>query len=85
MDYGAFGVMSNTVCPEAILTPATSKHAKRIGKTLDEVEKDIVDSLFIKRLGTPKDVALNIVFLLSDESSYITGSNIQVDGGALAQ
>jgi NAD(P)-dependent dehydrogenase (short-subunit alcohol dehydrogenase family) len=42
------------------------------------------DSLLIKRLGSPEDIAPAAVFLASDEASWVTGTNITVDGGFTA-
>jgi NAD(P)-dependent dehydrogenase (short-subunit alcohol dehydrogenase family) len=38
----------------------------------------------MKRMGLPKDISPTVAFLLSDESSYITGQNIAIDGGLTA-
>ena len=46
-------------------------------------QKSLIDSIPLKRLGKPKEVAELVMFLLSKKSSYITGQSIVVDGGAL--
>ena len=43
--------------------------------------EDLVDDVALKRSGTPDEVAKLIAFLLSDESTYITGASISIDGG----
>ncbi len=83
-DYGEFSIRSNTVCPGTIETPVTGKHAASLGLSLDEFKKETCKELFIKRLGTPEDVANCCVFLLSDESTYVTGTHLMVDGGNTA-
>ena len=49
----------------------------------DEVKAEIEKTIPVKRMGTPKDVANVVKFLVSDDSSYITGQVINVDGGML--
>ncbi len=49
----------------------------------EEVKEEIGKNIPLKRIGTPKDVANVVKFLASDESSYITGQVINVDGGML--
>lgn len=66
-------IRCNTVCPGTILTPATSLHAASLGQTLERLTLATTAELALKRLGTPDDVANCVVFLLSDESSYVTG------------
>jgi len=50
----------------------------------DEEKKYWVDRTLLKRVDRPKDIADAILFLASDEASYITGATLQVDGGAVA-
>jgi len=69
-DFGPFGVRVNAVAPgeveTSILSPGTDK---------------IVEKLPLRRLGQPEEVAATIFFLCSDQSSYITGTEIEVNGG----
>lgn len=69
-DFGPLGVRVNAIAPgeieTAILSPGTDK---------------IVDGLPMRRLGQPREVADAIWFLCSDQSSYISGAEIQVNGG----
>jgi cyclopentanol dehydrogenase len=51
----------------------------------DERLNQVIAQIPLKRLGKPEEVANVILFLASDESSYITGSEILVDGGAQAK
>jgi NAD(P)-dependent dehydrogenase (short-subunit alcohol dehydrogenase family) len=73
-DYGANNIRCNAICPGAITTrispPAGSELLERqIGKT------------FLGRVGEPVEVANAALFLASDESSYVTGAVLTVDGG----
>ena len=64
----------NCIAPGFIETPMTEK--------LDDKRKDaILNSIPINRIGTPKDLSSAIIFLASQESSYITGQTIHINGG----
>lgn len=76
-DYGEFGVRCNAVSPGATLTPAVEP----LFDTMPEVMQGLIDKSIVPRLGTPKDIGDAFVFLASDESSYITGQDLLVDGG----
>jgi len=76
LDYGSKGIRCNTVCPGTIFTPATSLHAKKLGIPLEELTLQTCEKLCIKRLGTTRDVANCVSFLLSDASAYVTGSSL---------
>ena len=84
LDNGPFGIRSNCVSPGTIDTPITKKHAAIIGTTYEELAKSSIATHCLKRLGSTKDVANAVLFLASDESSFITGANLTVDGGFTA-
>lgn len=67
-------ILVNTVAPGVILTDMMNKFS-------EEELKDIKEQIPLQRFGTPEDVANVVYFLSSDESSYITGQVISVDGG----
>lgn len=77
-DYAADGIVCNAVAPGKILT----------GKTGRAVDADILAYSEARtpwpRLGRPLDVANAVLFLASDEATYITGENLMVDGGWMA-
>lgn len=81
LDLGPERIRVNAVCPGTIDTPATTTHAKRLKITKTELTEMQCKSHFIKRLGSTLDCAYAVLFLASDESSFITGSSIMVDGG----
>jgi NAD(P)-dependent dehydrogenase (short-subunit alcohol dehydrogenase family) len=77
LEYGPEGIRSNTICPGAILTPM-------IQPLYDEDPARAVrmaNRTPLRRLGTPEDVSSACQFLLSDDASFITGTDIVVDGG----
>lgn len=70
------GILVNAVAPGFIETSMTEV-------LKEEVKEEIAKSIPLKRMGTSEDVANVVKFLSSDDSSYITGQVIQVDGGML--
>jgi NAD(P)-dependent dehydrogenase (short-subunit alcohol dehydrogenase family) len=84
MDLAQYGIRVNCVCPGTILTPASIGHMEKIGASLDQFKAEEGAKTLLKRLGEPEEVASAILFLVSDEASYITGTSLMVDGGYTA-
>lgn len=82
MDLAPDGIRVNCVCPGSIHTPATEKHIAFEGVGRDEFLAQAADESLLKRLGTSEEVAYAALFLASDEASFVTGTQIVVDGGA---
>ncbi len=81
LEYSSKGIRVNTVAPAFIETPMLDN----AGLTSDPgVKQSIVDLHPIGRLGTPREVADAIIWLMSDEASFITGHTLLVDGGYTA-
>jgi NAD(P)-dependent dehydrogenase (short-subunit alcohol dehydrogenase family) len=76
--YGRYGIRANTVSPGAIHTPAFDRLCP------PAVIAELAKHSLIERIGEPEDVANAVLFLASDESAYVTGHVIPVDGGQLA-
>jgi 3-oxoacyl-[acyl-carrier protein] reductase len=73
---GPFGINVNAVAPHAIITPMM--------EYWDETRREQMrQELPVRRLGTPEDVAGPVLFLVSDEASFITGQVININGGYL--
>jgi len=72
----AYGIHVNGVAPHAIETEMSAEWSP-------EKRKALVDAIPLKRLGRPEDVAEAVLFLASDQASFITGEILDVNGGAL--
>jgi NAD(P)-dependent dehydrogenase (short-subunit alcohol dehydrogenase family) len=70
----------NAVAPGPIATPIISRTGAP-QNVLDEINKGLIATVPMKRLGTPEEVAGAVAFLASSDASYITGVEIDVDGG----
>jgi len=70
----------NTVAPGPILTPIFGRTGLP-KEAFDEFAKEIVAKVPMKRFGQPEEVAAAVAFLASQDASYITGVEINVDGG----
>ena len=79
VEYGSYGIRSNSICPGLIKTDMTAD-LMNDETLMQEWSKEYP----IGRFGKPEDVANACLFLASDESSFITGTVIPVDGGFTA-
>jgi len=77
IEFAPLGITVNAVAPGAIDTPM-------IGEVTEEFLSEIKLRVPLKRIGKPEEVSAAVVFLASDEASYITGATFYVDGGWLA-
>lgn len=75
------GIRVNAVSPGPIDTPEGFARTGLPKEALDEFVKDIVGRVPMKRIGQPSEVASTVAFLASKDASYITGVEINVDGG----
>jgi NAD(P)-dependent dehydrogenase (short-subunit alcohol dehydrogenase family) len=70
----------NAVAPGPIATPIVSRTGAP-QTVIDEITKSLIATVPMKRLGTPEEVAATVAFLASSDASYVTGVEIDVDGG----
>jgi len=79
VEYGPHGIRSNAICPGIIETNMTAAIRRD-----NQLEKNLLKGYPLGRFGLPEDVANACLFLASDQSSFITGINLPVDGGYTA-
>ena len=79
LQYASYGVRANAICPGMVRTPMSYVDRPR---PFDEIVDEVVQQNYpIKRVAVPEDIAKAALFLVSDDSSYITGQDLFVDGG----
>jgi len=85
LDYGPLGIRINCVCPGAIETPRFRGFPPRptLGEGMtDEQRKTMgASNKALLRMGRPEEIAYGVLFLVSDEASFVTGHALVVDGG----
>jgi NAD(P)-dependent dehydrogenase (short-subunit alcohol dehydrogenase family) len=84
LDHGPQGVRVNAVCPGDTDTPMERADAQSKGWSWDEYVRWASEGRPIPRMGSPEEVAKAVLFLAGDESSFITGAALPVDGGGVA-
>jgi meso-butanediol dehydrogenase/(S,S)-butanediol dehydrogenase/diacetyl reductase len=80
IEYARKGIRCNAVCPGAILTPPILKSRSANPDLAAKTERAIP----MGRYGEPVEIANVVVFLASDEASYVNGTTIVADGGLMA-
>jgi 3(or 17)beta-hydroxysteroid dehydrogenase len=86
LEYAADGIRVNAVCPAGVKTPiwrATDmwKNLERKHRSEERIWKALGEDSPLGRFAEPQEVAACILFLVSDESSYVSGSELVIDGG----
>jgi NAD(P)-dependent dehydrogenase (short-subunit alcohol dehydrogenase family) len=80
VQYSGEGIRVNAVFPGYVESPMT-----RDWHAVPEVRRDRTAQTLLGRLGRPEDIAWGVVFLAADESAYVTGSELVIDGGVTAR
>lgn len=82
VEWAPLGINVNAIAPGAIDTPMVREPGKEMaGEAMEEIARRVP----LKRIGRPEEVSAAVVFLASEEASYVTGATFYVDGGWLAQ
>jgi len=84
MDLSRYNIRVNCVCPGTIRTAATDRHLAKTGMPEAEFVAKHAPLHLLNRIGQPREVAYAILFLASDEASFITAAALMVDGGYIA-
>ena len=75
------GVRVNAVCPGSTLTNFHIKRGQAAGKTVEQLKTERQATSLLARWAAPEEIAWPIIWLASDEASFITGATLMVDGG----
>lgn len=82
LEYVDSNIRINSVCPGIIQTPGLDRTFNKVpGFSFEDVQKWGISQIPMKRFGQPEEVAKAVLWLLSDESSYLTGHSLIIDGG----
>jgi len=84
VEEAANRIRVNWVCPGPTITPFHIGRAKAKGQTEKELRESGAKHSLLKRWAEPREIAYPILFLASDEASYVTGTALVVDGGVSA-
>lgn len=89
IDYAPFNIRVNCVCPGTIETPllegAVKRYAAISGLDNESIYEGLQKAQPLGRIGQPSEIATAVAFLLSEESSFMTGTLMSVDGGYICQ
>jgi 2-keto-3-deoxy-L-fuconate dehydrogenase len=80
-DYARHGIRCNAVCPGTVETPSLKERVASLDGPADVVFRSFVDRQPPGRLGRSDEIAALAVYLASDESAFMTGSALIIDGG----
>lgn len=79
-----YGIRVNSVHPGYVLTPMVQQGLDNLGDEAEAVRQRLMEHIPMGRMGEPNDIANGILFLASDESSFMTGAELVIDGGYTA-
>lgn len=83
IDHGPHGIRVNCVCPGDVMTPMLPDDAKKRGMDWDDYARGAAKRP-LGRIGTAEEIADAVLYLASDDSSFVTGTALVVDGGGVA-
>ena len=81
LEYAKSGIRVNSICPGVIQTPMIERFTH--GEA--QIQRQLIDGEPLGRVGQPEEVATAALWLCSDQSSFVTGHALAVDGGWVAQ
>lgn len=86
-ELGPYGITVNNILPGSIetkrLNSLMESKAIKTNKTFDQIQAESIETIPLRRIGSPEDMANAALFLASEKASYITGVSLPVDGGRL--
>jgi NAD(P)-dependent dehydrogenase (short-subunit alcohol dehydrogenase family) len=83
--YAKEGIRVNSIHPGYIWTPLVADLAERSDTSVEDFRADLASRHPVGRVGDPEDIAWGVVYLASDESKFVTGGELVIDGGYTAR
>ena len=83
MELGKYKIRVNILCPGATETPMLRKDISN-HRDPEKLEKEMLSHYPLERFGTAEEIAYGALYLISDESSFVTGTTLVIDGGNTA-
>ncbi|MDT0442615.1 3-oxoacyl-ACP reductase FabG [Streptomyces johnsoniae] len=83
IELGKFGITANAVAPGFIVTDMTAQTAARVGVGFEDFQQAAADSIPVRRVGRPEDVAGAIAFFTGEAAGFVSGQVLYVAGGPL--
>jgi NAD(P)-dependent dehydrogenase (short-subunit alcohol dehydrogenase family) len=83
INYGRFGIRANELLPSYVDTPMTDEFIRLSGISAEQIYSECRAGTALDRIATSEECAYVALFLVSDEASYVTGTPMFVDGGAI--
>jgi 2-hydroxycyclohexanecarboxyl-CoA dehydrogenase len=80
-EESVYGIRVNAVCPGSTLTNFHTKRAQAAGKSVEQLKTERQSTSLLARWAAPEEIAWPIIWLASNEASFITGATLMVDGG----
>lgn len=84
VDLAVENIRVNTVCPGCVETEGFLSAVINMGMTIDQAQHEYGKTHLLNRIAQPSEIAAAVSFLLSEDASFITGTDLIVDGGYLA-
>ncbi len=83
IDYARDGIRVNAICPGWVYTPLIERIFRESGD-FEGMKRTVTQRQLLGRLGTPEDIGNAVLYLVSDESGFVTGTSLFVDSGLTA-
>lgn len=81
LELGRYGITVNSVAPGYTVTDMTRSTAERVGKSMDELTRDVVAGIAVGRAGQPEDIAHAVAYFCDERSGFVSGQVLYVAGG----
>ena len=80
IELGRYGITANAVAPGFIVTDMARQVAERIGMPFEQMEREMLKTIYVGRSGQPGDIAHAVAFFADERSSFVTGQTLYVAG-----